>query len=197
MIQADSKGVGFIRASLKELKSQFEVTALLPIRPLLPTNYLHLPVDETFKLRLVGGSGVFDYSTSNDVATVSSLGVIACKQPGEANITITDRHHSANKLQIHLKVSNYASVKSLEQQKEVNRDEWGIFYLIGRNSAQETFTQCLHSTFSLSIPAHKLEIDKKVSFSDAIKFLSEQSSRLVQEALEPTSLLKGKGYKIL
>jgi hypothetical protein len=135
LIQADRKAVGFIRASLNELRSQLEVTALLPIRPLLPNNYLHLPVDETFKLRLVGGSGVFDYSTSNEAATVSSLGVIACKQPGEANITVNDRHHSANKVQIRLKVSNYASIRSLEQQKEVNRDEWGTFYLIARNSA--------------------------------------------------------------
>lgn len=71
---------------------------------------------------MAGGSGVYDYSSSNEVATVSSLGVIACKQPGEANITISDRHHSANKVQVLLKVSNYGSVKSLEQQKEVNRD---------------------------------------------------------------------------
>lgn len=173
------------------------MTALLPVRPLLPTAYLHLPVEETFKLRVVGGSGIYDYSVNSEAAVVSSLGVLMCKQLGEAEITVADRSHAANKAVIRLKVSSYVSVRNLEQQKEVNREEWGWLYLIGRSSSLETFTQCLHSVFSLSLPAHKLETDKKASFSEAVKFLADHSSRLVQEALEPTSLLKGKGEEVI
>jgi hypothetical protein len=156
LIRASRKTVGFIRAALGELKSQLEVSALLPVRPLLPTPYLHLPSEETFKLRVVGGSGIYDYSVSNEAAVISSLGVLVCKQAGEAEIVVADRSHAANRAVIRLRVSNYASIRSLEQQKEVNRDEWGWLYVVGRNNAQETFTQCLHSTFSLSLPAHKL-----------------------------------------
>jgi hypothetical protein len=47
-------------------------------------------------------------------------------------------------------------VRSLEQQKEVNRDDWASFFLIGQSAVGETFTQCLHSPFLVSLPAHKL-----------------------------------------
>jgi hypothetical protein len=112
------------------------ITALLPIRVLLPSNSLHLPVDETFKLRLVGGSGLYDFSVSNEIGLISSQGVLACKQVGEANITIIDRSHSANRAIVHLRVSNLISINNLEQQKEVNKDEWGYFYIIGKNNHQ-------------------------------------------------------------
>jgi hypothetical protein len=74
-------------------------------------------VDETFKLRLVGGSGLYDYSVSNEVGIISSLGVLVCKQVGEANITISDRSHAANRAVIRLKISNLAYIRNLEQQK--------------------------------------------------------------------------------
>lgn len=93
-------------------------------------------MDETFKLRLVGGSGIYDYSVSNEAAVISSLGVVVCKQVGEAKITVVDRSYPANHAVIDLKVSTIASIKSLEQYKEVNRDEWGSFYVIGRNAVQ-------------------------------------------------------------
>ena len=105
---------------------------------------------------MVGGSGIYDYTVNSEVAAISSLGMIMSKQVGETQITVSDRSHAANRAVVRLKVSTYATVRSLEQQKEVNRDEWASFYLIGRNSVGETFTQCLHSAFSLSLPAHKL-----------------------------------------
>jgi hypothetical protein len=118
------------------LRSQLLITSYLPIRPLLPTNSLHLPLEETFKLRLVGGSGIYDFNVNNEVGLINSLGVLVCKQVGLAQITVVDRSHPANKAIINLKVSTYASIKSLEQQKEVNKDQWGYFYIMGRSNDQ-------------------------------------------------------------
>lgn len=76
----------------------------------------------------------------------------------------------------------------------MNRDEWGYLYIIAKNSAHETFTQCHQAQFSISVPSSKLDIDKKVNFPEAIIYLQYHHSEFVQAAIQPTSLLKGKHH---
>ena len=64
-LTAKHKGVGFISATYGRLSARNTVTSYLPIRVLLPSDSLHLPVGETFRLRAVGGSGVYDYHISS------------------------------------------------------------------------------------------------------------------------------------
>lgn len=67
---------------------------------------------------------------------------MSCRQPGETTITVSDRRDPKNKASIRLKVSNMHSIRDIEEQKEVNKDEWGNFYIIGRSSTGETYSQC-------------------------------------------------------
>ena len=71
-------------------------------------------------------------------------------------MTIRDRNHLSNNMTFRLKVSDLSEIHSLEAEKEVNRDEWGKFYIIGRSSAHETFTQCTSPSFMLTVPSVNL-----------------------------------------
>lgn len=56
------------------------VNVVLPLTVILPSLKITLPVDETFELKVIGGSGVYEYQIDNDVATISSSGVISSKK---------------------------------------------------------------------------------------------------------------------
>ena len=47
----------------------------------------------------------------------------------------------------------------------MNKDEWSNFYIIGKSSDNEIYTQCIQSQFTLAKNDYKLEIDKKVNFT--------------------------------
>ena len=58
---ADRKMTGTLSASLNNLRKEVTVTSLLPVTIILPNNYLHLPVGEYFRLKPLGGSGLYDF----------------------------------------------------------------------------------------------------------------------------------------
>lgn len=72
---------------------------------LLPDDYLHLPVGEHFKLRLLGGTGVYDFEINHEVATINSVSILHAKAVGDVIVTIRDRNHLANLAIFRLKVS--------------------------------------------------------------------------------------------
>lgn len=134
---------------------------------------------------------------NNEVATVNTISVIHAKSIGDITVTVRDRNHLANVATFRLKVSELTHIHSLEAEKEVNRDEWGSIYVIGRNYAHETFTQCSHHSFSMSVPSVNIDLERKVNYFESLSFLHFHQSRLIQEALYPTSLLKGRYYDIV
>lgn len=62
---ARKKRTGSLSAELGSLKKEVVITALLPVKVILPDDYLHLPVGETFKLKMLGGTGVFDFDINH------------------------------------------------------------------------------------------------------------------------------------
>lgn len=130
-ITASTKSSGRIKASLGELKAELELESFLQVRPLLHSDYLHLPVNEHFEVKAIGGSGSYDFSLAHEIGEVKGKGVVSCTQPGETSITVSDRRDPKNRASIRLKASHMSSIRDLEGQKEVNKDEWGNFYIIG------------------------------------------------------------------
>jgi hypothetical protein len=118
--------------------------------------------------------------------------VIHAKQVGDIEVTIRDRNHLANNATFRLKVSELTQINSLEADKELNRDEWGNLYLIGRSPTLEVFTQCNSASFTLTVPETNLDLDKKVNHQESLRLLQFNPSTFVQEALAATSLLGGK-----
>jgi hypothetical protein len=85
-------------------------------------------------LKVVGGSGSYDYSLAHEIGDIKGKGIVACRQPGETIITVSDRRDPKNKASIRLKATQINAIRDLEEQKEVNKDEWGNFYIIGHSS---------------------------------------------------------------
>lgn len=52
----------------------------MPLSVILPSHKITLPVDETFELKVIGGSGIYEYQIDNDVAVISASGVISSKR---------------------------------------------------------------------------------------------------------------------
>ncbi len=111
------KITGTISAEFENIKRNVSITAVLPVSVVLPDNYLHLPVEETFKLKTVGGTGVYDYSINSDIASISNLGVLSARAPGETTVMVSDRNNPQNHATLRLKISEIVSIKSLEQNK--------------------------------------------------------------------------------
>ena len=107
-------------------------------------------------------------------------------------MTIRDRNHLANNATFRLKVSELTQINSLEADKELNRDEWGNLYVIGRSPTHEVFTQCTSTSITLTVPETNLDFDKKVNHHESLRLLQYSPSKIVQEALGATSLLRGK-----
>ena len=118
--------------------------------------------------------------------------MIHAKSVGDIEVTIRDRNHLANNATFRLKVSELAQIHSLEADKELNRDEWGNLYVIGRSPTLEVFTQCSSASFTLTVPETNLDFDKKVNHHESLRLLQYTPSTLVKEALASTSLLGGK-----
>ncbi len=83
-------------------------------------------------------------------------------------------------------------IQSLQAEKEVNKDEWGNVYLIGRSDRHEIFTQCNHYAFNMKVPSANIDFDKKINQIQAVSYLRNHRSQLVREAISATSQLKGK-----
>jgi hypothetical protein len=58
---ARKKISGTLSAQIGNLRKEVVITSLLPVRVVLPDDYLHLPVGENFKLKMLGGTGVYDF----------------------------------------------------------------------------------------------------------------------------------------
>lgn len=59
-LTASKKMTGLLSAQLGDLKKEIAINAFLQVSAIIPNQYLHLPVNEHFKLRLLGGTGVYD-----------------------------------------------------------------------------------------------------------------------------------------
>jgi hypothetical protein len=53
---------------------------VLPLTVILPSHKIVLPIDETFELKVIGGSGSYEYQINNGIATISPNGVISSKK---------------------------------------------------------------------------------------------------------------------
>lgn len=113
---------GTISAQFDSLRKETSIHSFLPVGVILPNGYLHLPVGEYFKLKMLGGTGLFDFEINNEVATVSSIYVLHARAVGDITVTIRDRNHLSNTVTFRLKVSELVEVHSLEAEKELNRD---------------------------------------------------------------------------
>jgi hypothetical protein len=47
---------------------------------LIPDSKIHLPVDESYELKVIGGSGVYEFSSSSDHISVSNGGLVFAKK---------------------------------------------------------------------------------------------------------------------
>lgn len=113
VLVAKKKKSGSLSAQLGNIKKEILITSFLPVKVILPDDYLHLPVGEIFKLKLLGGTGVYDFDINHEVATVSNINLLQAKSVGDLTVTVRDRNHLANSAIFRLKVSELTEIQSL------------------------------------------------------------------------------------
>lgn len=79
-IKGSSRTTATVKATYKTLVAEKRVHVVLPLTVVLPSHKITLPVDETFELKVIGGSGVYDYQVDSDVAVISASGVISSRR---------------------------------------------------------------------------------------------------------------------
>lgn len=97
---ASSKGSGVIQASYEGLTHEKRIIANHRIKAVLIDNKIVLPPGQSFQLRILGGSGSYDFSLldSQDVAFINHNGVINSKNPGKAKVVVVDNNDHDNKI---------------------------------------------------------------------------------------------------
>jgi len=79
-IKGSSRTTATVKATYKTLVAEKRVHVVLPLTIVLPSHKITLPIDETFELKAIGGSGVYDYQIDNEIAVISASGVITSKK---------------------------------------------------------------------------------------------------------------------
>ena len=117
------------------------MAVVMPVKLVKPDTHLNLPHTttnkQTFNLKVLGGSGQYQWSSSNSsVAQVDSHGIIRVVGLGECLVTVTDQNSKRNRDQIKVHVRNVGKTSFIEAYKEylvgssvgtliVSRDEQG------------------------------------------------------------------------
>lgn len=113
VLKTDKKMTGRLLAKHGNLQKEVTVRSYLPVTVILPNNYLHLPVGESFKLRPLGGTSTYDIEINSEIASVSREYAIHARTVGETIVTVRDRNHLDNSFTFRLKVSEITEVYSL------------------------------------------------------------------------------------
>lgn len=113
---ANSKGAGIIKATFEGLVHEKRIIANLRLKAVLIGNKIVLPPGQTFQLKILGGSGSYDFSLidSQDTAYVNQNGIISAKNPGKARIIVVDNNDPSNKVEVDLVVESVRGVRSFD-----------------------------------------------------------------------------------
>ncbi len=132
------------------MSAEKKVTVVYPLKQVLPSNKIILPVEETFELRVVGGSGVYEYKIeAGDFALISTSGVISTRKEGNGKIIVIDKRIPRNKIILDLIVSPVKNLTPLEGYKELNVNEYGPIFTVGKNKNYEQYTKCSEQNIML------------------------------------------------
>lgn len=76
------------------------IIANLQLKPVLLGSKIVLPPGQTFELKIIGGSGSYEYSLidTNDVAFIHNNGIISAKNPGKAKVLVVDNSDNNNRV---------------------------------------------------------------------------------------------------
>ena len=175
------------------MKSEKKVTVVYPLKTVLPSNKIVLPVEETFELKVVGGSGVYEYKIEGgDFAAISSSGVISSRKEGNGKIIVIDKRIPRNKLILDLIVSPVNSLIPLEAHKELNVNEYGPIFTVGKTKNYEQYTKCSEQNIMLETSHLPIfETSTENSFSKSLRVLENKmtQSSVVKNALMKNALL--------
>lgn len=99
---ASGKTVGYIRVSYNGLVHEKKVMANLPLKIVLVGEKIVLPVGQNFEVKVLGGSGQYEYEIVDfkNTATISENGVIHSHNVGKALIVIKDSNDNNNKIEV-------------------------------------------------------------------------------------------------
>lgn len=95
--------------------------ANLKLKPVLVGSKIVLPPGQTFELKILGGSGSYEYSLIDfgvDVATINQNGVIHSNKIGKAQVVVIDSNDNNNKVEIELVVDGVKSIRSFDERLE-------------------------------------------------------------------------------
>lgn len=93
----------------------------MPVKLFKPNGSLHLPnhSDQIFKLKVIGGSGKFEWDSTNPNVAVASFSKVHPKSVGTAILQVTDLMNEKNFDSISVRISPVLRGGALEQMKEV------------------------------------------------------------------------------
>lgn len=145
----------------KELKYSERITIVSPIS-ITGKRKINLPYDpkvsNTYQLVASGGSGMFQWSHSDESVTkVTNNGIVISNKPGNSIITCYDRILTDNEDKINVTVSLPKRLEILDSIKQV---EIGKKFLVGVSMFDKNdvpFDNCSSLSFRWDIPTHDLE----------------------------------------
>jgi hypothetical protein len=184
-ITGNEKTSAVIKATYKGLTSDKRVNVVHPLKQVLPSNKIILPVEETFELKIVGGSGLYEYKIEGgDFAVISTSGVINSKKEGTGKIFVIDKRVPRNKLTLELVVSSVNSLSPLEAHKELNLNEYGPVFTVGKTKNYEQYTKCTEQNIML-------ETSHLPIFETANEPFFAASIRILEAKMAQSSVVKG------
>jgi hypothetical protein len=188
-ITGNAKTSAVIKATYKSLTSDKRVTVVHPLKQVLPSNKIILPIEETFELKIVGGSGLYEYKIEGgDFAVISTSGVINSKKEGTGKIVVIDKRVPRNKLTLELVVSSVNSLSPLEAHKELNVNEFGPVFTVGKTKNYEQYTKCTEQNIMLETSHLPIfETVNEPSFAASIGILE---AKMVQSSVVKGALMK-------
>lgn len=82
----------------REIKNRVSFAIVMPVKLFKPSQFLHLPnhIEQVFKLKVIGGSGQFDWDTSSPAVAVASYNRVHPKSVGTALLQVSDKMNEKN-----------------------------------------------------------------------------------------------------
>lgn len=164
---ASGKGTGYIRASYNGLTHEKRIVANLPLKLVLIGNKIVLPPGQSFQMRVLGGSGSYEYELidPSDVGDINQNGVIKTHTAGKAKVVVMDSNDNNNKIEVELVVDDVKLIRSFDEKLEAGIGEEVTMLAIAQPEHERQFTQC-----------DELEIG--LYDNDLLKFRSDQESTI-------------------
>ncbi|KAL4472934.1 hypothetical protein ABPG72_007811 [Tetrahymena utriculariae] len=136
----------------KEIKNKVNISIVMPLKLFKPGNFIHLPLhsEQIFKLKVVGGSGQYEWDTSNTTIAVTSYNRVHPKSIGSAKLHVSDKMNEKNFDEIEVIVSNILRAAPLEQMKEVLINGFeSTFAIAYPELGSQRFSNCSALAFSV------------------------------------------------